>query len=210
MRYFLRAALGAATLLGTVAVPALSQSQPRPSGREPHGSFEYFATSVRTGVGSQAQGWGGRLLLPLARDAASPLSRVEVGASVAWWPDDGLSTRMLRYGGEAGVRLLSARGVEPMLSLAVGAVRREDPQVRWRFFTDGLAPRDVSVKGQPSRIVSVSARAKTALAVAPGVGARVRLASGLALRGDLRRVFELGDGHDGIELSGGVSLPLRL
>lgn len=210
MRYFLRAAMAAATLLGTTAAPALSQSQPRQSGREPRGAFEYFATSVRIDVGSQAQGWGGRLLLPLARDAASPLSRVEVGASVAWWPDDDLSTRMLRYGGEAGVRLLSARAVEPMLSLAVGAVRRENPHVRWRFFPDGLAPRDVSAKGEPARIVTVSERTETAFAVAPGVGARMRLASGLALRGDLRRVFELGGGHDGMELSGGVSLPLRL
>ncbi|HEX8696543.1 MAG TPA: hypothetical protein VF746_29255 [Longimicrobium sp.] len=209
MRYFLRAAM-AATLLGTTAAPALSQSQPRPSGREPRGSFEYFATSVRTDIGSQAQGWGGRLLLPLTRDAASPLSRVEVGASVAWWPDDDLSTRMLRYGGEAGVRLLSARAVEPVLSLGVGAVRRAEPDVRWRFFTGGLTPRDLSARGEPSRVVSVSERMETALAVAPGVGARVRLASGLALRGDLRRVFELGDGHDGMELSGGVSLPLRL
>jgi hypothetical protein len=46
------------------------------------------------------------------------------------------------------------------------------------------------------------------VAVAPGLGARLRLAQGVALRGDLRRIVPLGDGREGTEVSGGLSFPL--
>lgn len=208
MKTILRAAVAAATLLGTVAVPALSQSQDRPFGRQPRGTFEYFVTSARLGDQSE-RGIGGRVLVPLARGGGSFLSRVEVGPFVAWRPETDRQAEVMRFGAQADVRPVAAIRVErarlePVLSLAVGAVRGEESASDGEITPHGLTPMDVSTRG----VASPESRVSSSLAVAPGIGARLRLLSGIALRGDLRRIVGPGGGEDGTELSGGLSLPL--
>src|SRR5215207_8342461 len=170
MKTILRAAVAAATLLGTVAVPALSQSQDRPLGRQARGTFEYFVTSARLGDQS-ARGVGGRVLVPLARGGGSLLSHVEVGPFVAWRPETDRQAEVLRFGAQADVlplqalRLERAR-VEPVLSLAVCAMRGEEPASGSKLSPQRLAPMDVPT----ARLEPPASRTSSSLAVAPGIG----------------------------------------
>jgi len=210
MKTTLRAALSAATLLAATAAPALSQASGRPAGQPSRGTFEYFVTSTRLGGDSQAQGFGGRMLLPLARDGESILSRVDVGPFVAWRPETERSAEVLRFGGQADVRPFAAprlgrTALEPVLSLAVGAMRGDEVPSNARISAEKLLPHDVP-RSMPKRRADED-RESSSVAMAPGVGARLRLAQGVALRGDLRRILPLGDGREGTELSGGLSVP---
>jgi hypothetical protein len=50
---------------------------------------------------------------------------------------------------------------------------------------------------------------RTGYALAPGVGARLRLLQGLGLRADVRHAFALDrNARAGTEVTGGISLPL--
>ncbi|MFL5542252.1 MAG: hypothetical protein ACJ8J0_24915, partial [Longimicrobiaceae bacterium] len=77
----------------------------------------------------------------------------------------------------------------------LGAVRREGDWV-WH-----LAGR---------RLIRLPvAEVRTGLTLAPGVGARMHVGRGVALRGDLRRAFALErDGVDGTQVAAGISLAL--
>ena len=204
MKTFPRAAFSAGILLAAIAPPAL--------GQQPRGTFEYFVTSTRLGGESLAQGFGGRMLIPLARGGESLLSRVDVGPFVAWRPKTERSAEVLRLGGQADVRPLAAAplpggtALEPVLSLAVAALRGDEGASGGRLSAEKLAPRDVPAWRFGRR--PGDGRESTTVAMAPGIGARLRLARGVALRGDLRRIVPLGDGRAGTEVAGGLSLPL--
>ena len=207
MKTILRAAFSAATLLSAVALPAHAQST---AGQQPRGTFEYFVTSTRLGGESLAQGFGGRMLIPLARGGESFLSRVDVGPFVAWRPETERSAEVLRLGGQADVRPLAAprlgrTALEPVLSLAVAAMRGDEATLDSCLSPGKLAPHDVPTWMLGRRVDE--SRESTSVAVAPGIGARLRLAQGVALRGDLRRIVPLGDGREGTEVAGGLSLP---
>jgi hypothetical protein len=209
MTTILRAAFSATTLLAATVAPALAQSPAQQNGQPPRGIFEYFVTSTRLGGESLAEGFGGRMLVPLARDGESFLSRVDVGPFVAWRPESDRSAEVLRFGGQADVRPFTPpqpgrAALEPVLSLAVAAMRGEEPAPSRRLAPETLVPHDVPGLLARQRVGS---REASSLAMAPGVGARLRLARGVALRGDLRRIVPLGDGREGTEVSGGLSLP---
>ncbi|HEX5725864.1 MAG TPA: hypothetical protein VFX98_10395, partial [Longimicrobiaceae bacterium] len=99
------------------------------------------------------------------------------------------------------------RGVDPVVSLGVGALRREETV--WRpVVAPEPGPRFAWVAGddRPERLAR-ERRQETSLTLAPGVGARLRVAPGLALRTDLRDVLAVGGGtRHHLELSGGISL----
>jgi hypothetical protein len=180
----------AAVLCATPA-PAFSQQQTAQD-RGPRGYLEYFATGAsRTAPGDA--GFGARLLLRVP-SSAPVLDRMAVGAYLAKIPGEP-GTGRREYGVHTEwVAAPRMGGIDPVLTLGLGAVRREGAWT-WR------------VAARPLRVPTPESA--TALSVAPGVGARVHVAPGVAFRGDLRRSLALDErGMNATEVAAGISLAL--
>ena len=186
-------AAACAALLCAIPAPALSQQLDRTQDRAPRGWFEYFATGAsRSLAGDGGGGFGARLLLRVP-SSAPVLERVAVGGYAARLPG-GPGNARAEYGVHAEWSAPGRGALDPVLTLGLGAVRRDGGWM-WRL-TD-----------RPVRFPV--AEASTALTLAPGVGARMHLARGVALRGDLRRAFALDrNGVSGTAVAGGISLAL--
>lgn len=183
-----------AALLCAVSAPANSQQPSRTGSRAPRGWLEYFATGVSGSLaGDRGGGVGARLLLRVP-SSAPVLARMAVGGYAARLPGGPGNARS-----EYGVHTewtASGRGpLDPVVTLGMGAVRREGG---WAWQLAGTRPVRLPV-----------AETRTDLTLAPGVGARMHVGRGVALRGDLRRAFALErDGVDGTEVAAGISLAL--
>jgi hypothetical protein len=187
-------AAACAALLCAAPAPALSQQlSSRTQDPAPRGWFEYYATGASRSLGGDAGGGvGARLLLRLP-SSAPVLERMAVGAYAARLPG-APGAASSEYGVHAEWSAPARRVVDPVLTLGLGALRREGGW-EWR-----MAARPVRLP---------TAEASTTLSLAPGVGARVHVARGVAFRGDLRRAFALErDGIGGTEVAGGISLAL--
>ena len=187
-----------AALLCAAPAPARSQT-PTPSHdfvTLPRGYVDWYAASPGGSYagGDLGRGFGARLTLRLA--AARPLDRLAVGAYAAHLPARDGHGQVWEYGAHTDVRVLGAapRAVDPLLTLGLGAVHRDDA---WRYAFVRRAIR--------MRVVEP----RTGFALSPGVGARLRLAGGVALRGDVRHAFALDRvAQGGTQVAGGISLPL--
>lgn len=163
-------------------------------------AFDYFLSRYQSPQGSADDAVGGRLLwslAPLARPHSAWLTRAYLGGYYARSARDGEGSMRWRYGAQADVLIpeasLSPR-VVPFISLGVGATRetevlRAPPMVR----SAGVANPTLKT-------------ARTSASIGPGVGIRVHLGPGIALRGDAREIVDLGsDPRRNLEFSGGVS-----
>jgi|GEM_PF-6738348 len=185
-------AAACAALLCATSAPALSQQLDRTQDRAPRGYFEYFATGASRSFAGNGGGFGARLLLRVP-SSAPVLGRMAVGGYAARLPGGPGSARA-EYGVHTEWSALGRGAFDPVLTLGLGAVRRDGGWV-WRL-TD-----------RPVRLPAPEA--STAFTVAPGVGARMHVARGVALRGDLRRAFPLDrDGVGGTQVAAGISLAL--
>lgn len=185
-----------ATLLCAAPAPALSQT-PTPSHGPsiPRGYVDWYAASASGSFagGGVGRGFGARVTMRLP--AAAPLDRVALGAYAAHLPSRDGQGQVWEYGAHTDVRVTAApRAVDPLLTLGLGAVHRDDA---WQY---AFARRAIRV-----RVV----QPRTGLTLSPGVGARLRLAGGVALRGDVRHAFALDHvAQGGTQVAGGISLPL--
>jgi hypothetical protein len=186
-------AAACAALLCALPAPALSQQLDRTRAPAPRGWFEYFATGAsRSFAGDGGGGVGARLLLRVP-SSAPVLERMAVGGYAARLPGGPGSARA-EYGVHTEWSAPGRGALDPVVTLGLGAVRREGGW-RWRL-TDRLV-----------RLPTPGTT--TAFTVAPGLGARVHVGRGVALRGDLRRAFALDrEGVSGTEVAGGISLAL--
>lgn len=206
MRRIILLVIGIAALI--TMLPASANGQQAGSRRSavPEASryLDYFVSHYRT-AGSAASpgeldGVGGRLmwsLAPLAGGQDSWLRRTLLGGYLTHSPSEDESVDMLRLGAQADLLLFRAPVAErvfPFVSLGMGAVRVE--QAGWRH-------------GPPMtlRIAPPTERRDVHLSLAPGVGARIQLLPGVALRGDARQVIDFRDGiRNNLEISGGISV----
>lgn len=174
----------------------------------------YGASGGRT----RQDGVGGRVLWSLAEDGsrAGLAARLAVGAFLVRTEDAGASAgspqrRSVHAGVELSARTLAAPlggRLDPVLSFGVGAFHTREAPVRprelpWLVATD--LPRRFE---QPAAFADrTMASTRTSLALTPGIGARLRVLPGLALRADVRDaiVFREGPRHF-VELIGGLSL----
>ncbi|HEV7589465.1 MAG TPA: hypothetical protein VGO40_15230 [Longimicrobium sp.] len=186
-------AAACAALFCAAPARALSQQFDRTQAHAPRGWFEYFATGAsRSLVGDGGGGVGARLLLRVP-SSAPVLERIAVGGYAARLPGGPGSARA-EFGVHTEWSAVGRGALDPVVTLGLGAVQREGG---WRWH---LGDRLVRL---PTPGTS------TALTVAPGVGARMHVRRGVALRGDLRRAFPLGrNGVGGTEVAGGISLAL--
>ncbi|MFL5383562.1 MAG: hypothetical protein ACJ8GN_13675 [Longimicrobiaceae bacterium] len=181
-----------AALLCAIPAPASSQQSSRIDPRAPRGWFEYFATGAGGSLAGDRGGVGARLLLRVP-SSAPVLARMAVGGYAARLPG-GPGNARAEYGVHTEWNAPGRGALDPVLTLGVGAVRRQGGWV-WRM---------------GERITRYpAAETHTELTLAPGVGARMHVARGVALRGDLRRAFALErDGVDGTQVAAGISLAL--
>lgn len=193
---------------------------PGPGGRLAVEAFlsEHRSPDGASGTRTRQDGVGGRVLWWLAEDGARAglASRLGVGAFLVRTDDAGASAgspqrRTVHAGVEVSARALAGPiggRLEPVLSLGVGAFDTREAPVRsrelpWLVVTD--LPRRFE---QPAAFADqTTASTRTSLALTPGIGARLRVLPGLALRADLRDavVFREGPRHF-VELIGGLSL----
>jgi hypothetical protein len=175
----LGSALLAATLLAT---PATAQTIGGARFGAPPRALEGFLTQYRFAAGGDpvaVEGVGGRFVWtapPVLGDPTSLAARTSLGVFGVFLPrQNGLGYTTLHAGGELSVRPLPTpvARVEPVVSVGVGGLRT-DLADRVRVGTRDLALGD---------------RADMALALSPGVGARVALVPGLDLRADVRDVI---------------------
>jgi hypothetical protein len=204
-----------------VAQPAVA-IPPRPLPAEGRLALEGFVSRYRLAVDGAGRthlpAFGGRMLWALGRsaiDSASMAARIAVGPFVSHAATDDGRPEVWHYGVHSDVRLLArpAAGlVDPLLTLGVGRLRtvqqeRQMPVTlpMWRaghWLTPG--PNRMHMLPQP-----VEERVTTRLALSPGLGARISVGQGLALRTDLRDVLlPRAPQRHNLELSGGVSLTL--
>lgn len=200
-----------AALLAAAAVPARAQVAPAAGAAEGDTRyFDYFVSRLRPadGGGSELGAVGGRLMWPLAGVAGegwtASLHRAAVGGFLTHAPAEPGDPELWRYGAQADLPLVAqplAGRIDPVLSLAVGAVRVRTPGGAQLPDADEVPPLLTSA-------VVVPPRTDHDLSLAPGLGARVRLLPGLDLRGDARQVMDIGDGEvrRQLELSAGLSV----
>lgn len=183
-----------AALLCAIAAPALSQTEAarRPQ-TAPRGYLDYYAAGVGRSYDAAGTGFGTRLMVRVA-PASSPLGRVAVGGYLSRLPQGAGAAETWQYGSQADVHLRPAgSAVDPILTLAAGAVRREG-EWTWNFVR------------RPMRVFRQVAR--TGYTLSPGVAARAHVIRTVALRGDVRHAFALDDdARGGTEIAVGISLP---
>lgn len=184
-----------AALLCAAPAPALSQPPSRIEPRAPRGWLEYFATGGGGGslAGERGGGVGARLLLRVP-SSAPVLARIAVGGYAARLPG-GPGNARSEYGVHTEWNAPGRGALDPVLTLGLGAVQREGG---WMWHLAGR------------RLIRLPvAETRTDLTLAPGVGARMHVGRGVALRGDLRRAFALERGGvDGTQVAAGISLAL--
>ena len=183
--------------------------------------LDYYVSRYRLGVDSEqpaeSDAVGGRLMwsvAPMLRSVQSPwLDRTLVGGYLTHTPEDADRNEVLRYGAQVDVIVwptpLAGR-VEPLVSLAAGAVRITDSGVRWRsvpyLMPDEPEGRWIGTV-PPLLQGSLPDRTWTGASLTPGIGARIRLMPGVSFRTDARQVIDFHDRptHN-FELSGGISV----
>ena len=167
------------------------------------------------GDDARLTGAGARLLVPLAAFSATmehPIARrLAVGGFVTSTSADDDRVRARHVGVQADLSLTDrwlAGRVEPLVSLGVGAFRAR------RLATDGLPVGTLCLRpAVPDGAGCDAARAapetpvrRRAPTVTPGLGARIALLPGLALRADVRDVIVYdGPPRHGAEVAVGVS-----
>lgn len=182
--------------------------------------LDYYVSRFRLasspGGEAEADAVGGRLMwsvAPLIRALPGEWeSRTLVGGYLTHAPDDTDRMEILRYGAQVDYFVTSAPmggRVEPLLSLAAGAVRVTESAVHWAsvpyLVLDGEG--EGGMRGTPLLRASLPERVSTSASVTPGVGARIRLLPGLSFRTDARQVIDFRDGVTAnLELSGGISV----
>lgn len=185
-----------ALLLCASSAPALSQTDNlrRPQAA-PRGFLDYYAAGVSGSYdgGERGSGFGARLMVRVA-PTSSTLGRVTVGGYLSRLPGRTAATDTWQYGSQADVHLRGAGAkVDPIVTLAAGAVRREG-EWAWKY------------AGRPLRVLRQTTR--TGYTLSPGMAARVRVAGPVAFRGDIRRAFALDqNARGGTEMAVGISLP---
>lgn len=218
---FLMLVLASAALLCALPSAAAGQADgPRLTDPDEGRRYlDYYVSRFRLAEGSGGateDAVGGRVMwsvAPLLRPGASPwLDRALVGGYLTHSPEDGDRREMWRYGVQVDYIVTPAPlagRVEPLVSLAAGAVRVTEPGMRWTS-VPYLIPREDAGEpgvGTPLLTASLPDRVATRPSVTPGVGARIRILPGLSLRTDARQVIDFHDGtRSDFELSGGISV----
>lgn len=216
LRTFRRPARRAAAALlaalagcASIPLPVFAQSALKPTLLEPYLSRTRLDPGV-IGERARVRGVGARLLYPLPGRADN--DRLLVGAFASHAPADGPSPTTSQLGAVAELRLTGrAIGgrVEPLASLGAGAFR-----ARWDAGAGSFArplclrPRDVAAAEVGCLTVPSRRPAPvTSPALSPGLGVRVALVPGVALRVDARdHIVFRGRPRHGFELATGVSL----
>ena len=224
MRRDRSALCGVALALLAIGTPAASLAQSpflaqsialRGQGRlSLEGFINQYRLQPEQGYHARPSGYGGRVLWTLAPrtdpEDESVATRTAVGpfAVVASaYPGD---SRLWHAGAHADLRLVSRPAfgrVDPLLSLSAGAFHIENGGERasaegaWSHFGNGAGAARAHRLADPDR------RGTTRLALTPGLGARLFLSPGFAIRTDLRDVMVISDRltHH-VELAGGMSL----
>ena len=171
---------------------------------------------------------GGRIMWSLAPRTdptrGTLATRTSLGGFIIHTPESQTELRTSHYGAQADVRMLRsplAGRLDPMVSLGVGAFRTEGARVQFTRVpgTSILTladrqpvaefPREHFTDADIVTDVEIVRHSTTSLAVTPGLGARVAVAPGFAVRGDIRDVlvFRAGVRHN-VEVSAGFSLTL--
>ncbi|HEV2132005.1 MAG TPA: hypothetical protein VGR27_12915 [Longimicrobiaceae bacterium] len=211
MRSYVIATLAAAALLVSASGAAAQVHADRHANyTDAARSVDLFLSQHRLTLDGErwdASGAGGRVLwslAPLARSTGlSLLDRAAAGGYLVHSLGSIERREVWHYGVQADVRVapIPLGRVDPIVSLGIGAVRAEAP-IRPVL----LAPeRSVVREGDAPREGIISEQVVTSLSFTPGIGARVRVLPGLALRGDLRSLIDLRDERRHLELSGGIS-----
>lgn len=183
--------------------------------------FDYYVSRFRLSEGSGGateDGVGGRMMwsvAPLLRSGSPWLDRALVGGYLTHTPEDGDRHEMWRYGAQVDYIVtpepLVGR-VEPLVSLAAGAVRVTEPGMQWSS-VPYLIPREEAREGgvgTPILSAALPDRVSTRPSVTPGIGARVRILPGLSLRTDARQVIDFRDEVvSNFELSAGISVGME-
>lgn len=186
-------------------------------------SVEYFVSRHRlnqeNGERPDLDGVGGRVLwslAPLATRLGAPLlTHASVGGYLVSTAAQLERGEMWHYGIETDVRVTTtplAGRVEPLVTLAAGAVHIDEPARRMMLAPGAMAgervpdaPRMPAVV--PDLELTLLSPAQAGISLAPGVGARVRVLDGLNVRTDVRPVIDgRSEGRRFLELSGGISL----
>jgi hypothetical protein len=196
---FLVGALG--VMLGVSPLESsTAQLAPRTSGAALRptdgGSLALEAYYTRVGLeaagrNTRANGIGGRVMWALdGSHAASSLlpsyvtRRAAIGVFGEYLPEDQLSARHLGVAADVTPLAHAIAGrVEPFLSLGAGALRTTARvrDLRADHIRPPLAPR-------PSTELALRTVSETSFMLMPSGGARVKVASGVAVQGDVRRL----------------------
>lgn len=184
--------------------------------------LDYYMSRFRLGWSSEdsegTDAVGGRLMwsmAPLVSFWDTPwLDRALLGGYVAHTPEDADRMEVMRFGAQMDFIVTPmplAGRIEPLVSLAAGAVRVTEPGIHWRsvpyLLVDEQGERRLGTAPSPMLEASLPDRTHTSPSLTPGIGARIRLLPGLSLRTDARRVIDFRDGATGnLELSGGISV----
>lgn len=182
--------------------------------------LDYYVSRYRLGWDSdrpaETDAVGGRLMwsvAPLLRTIENPwLDRTLVGGYITHTPEDADHNEILRYGAQIDFIVTStpfAGRVEPLVSLAAGAVRVTEAGVRWRSVPYIMPdePEGRWVGRAPLLQTSLPDRTWTGASITPGIGARIRLMRGVSFRTDARQVIDFYDrATNNFELSGGISV----
>jgi hypothetical protein len=196
--------LGALTPAASAQPAVLPQLKPgRGEGRlSVEGYITQYRLSAGQGERARPSGYGGRVLWSLAPrtdpERVTLATRTAVGPFAVFTPAAPWQSKVWHAGVQADFRLarspLGGR-LDPVLSLAAGGFRVEDP-----------AAGSALLRGRP--LPGLSARRSTTdFAFTPGLGARLFLSPGFAIRADVRAVMLVGERvrHER-ELAGGMSI----
>lgn len=214
--------LAFALLLGLLPAEAGAQAEGTRRAEEVDARryLDYYVSRYRLewspGDSPEADAVGGRLMwsvAPLIRAFPGDwASRTLVGGYLTHTPEDSERMEILRYGAQMDYIVTSSPlggRVEPLVSLAAGAVRVTEPGIRWSSIPyvlfDGTG--EGGMLGTPILRASLPDRVSTSASLTPGIGARIRLLPGLSFRTDARQVIDFLDGMTtNLELSGGISV----
>lgn len=211
----------AAALLGAAPLSLIAQQQSPPAGPARsdgrvwlEGYVARFSLDAGGGERAGLDGIGGRILWPLAAGEAGwrhpLLTRAAVGAFVTHTPGTFSRMEAWHLGAQADLHVLArpVGVVDPVLSLGVGALRKEELASRGQITVpDGAGPIFAAMLERVAPERTLERRHETRMALSPGVGVKIRLAPGLALRTDVRDVLALRGGTEHhLEVSGGISV----